>query len=304
MRFVMNLSLILFLLAVGLGVGGAYQGQVRGGLVYYLLLIAVGTGALAFLFAVMLAVFRPTSGKSRYFEMPVTGYLSLLIGFALIGGGAYFYVMYYQKYPLINDVTTDTKDPPEFRGPVMETYAKEGMELVEDSVAPPRIYDPTFANLQRAKYPDVLPLKLKAPPSVSYQAALIAARTVPNWRIVHEEPEKFHFEAVAETEFFHFQDDIAVEIRADIDPKAGLEGEPQSVLHVRSRSRVGRFDFGMNARRVQQFAAKVKSTLPRVLRREQAKQKQEAAAAGQAGSAADAADTQQQPDASATGKAR
>jgi hypothetical protein len=46
--------------------------------------------------------------------------------------------------PYINDVTTDTSNPPQF--------------------SPSKIYESHFAELQRVGYPDLQPLQLEVPP--------------------------------------------------------------------------------------------------------------------------------------------
>ena len=52
-------------------------------------------------------------------------------------------------------------------------------------------------------------------------------------------------EAVATSKLFHFQDDIVIRVRP--------EGQGGSLVDMRSKSRDGQGDFGVNAARIRQF---------------------------------------------------
>lgn len=230
--------------------GGAYQRAITGNLMVLLAVLGVGTGLLAFLFGLMASVVR-----SRLGYVSLTSILSVIYGFGLLGAGAYGYVTYYQKFPRLNDVTTDMKNPPEFRGQYSSFEAAEGQELVKAKAT--RSYDMSFAPLQQAGYPDIQAKAYPHPPDVLFRAAVKTVATLPAWRISFSQPEKFHFEAEVESDTFHFIDDVAVEAR----PAAN----GQSELHIRSRSRAGEFDFGVNAARIRNFYAKVEPNIRRVL---------------------------------------
>lgn len=93
------------------------------------------------------------------------------------------------------------------------------------------------------QYPDIQPQQFKQPVDKVFNAALEVARAM-GWEIRETTPAEGVIEAVATTRLFHFKDDVTITITR--------EGE-QTVVHVRSRSRVGKGDLGTNARRIRAF---------------------------------------------------
>ena len=245
-----RLFLFLSLALLTVGLGGAYQGAVTGNLVVLCAAGGAVAGLLGFVFGLLGNMFR---GKTS--EGSIVSTLAVIHGLALFGVGAYLYFMYYQVFPRINDVTTDFESPPEFTGEFSGFEAQEGAELVRGKNA--RIYDPSFASLQKSGYPDIVPQAFPHPPDVVFRAAIKTAATMPLWTISHSNPEKFHFEAESVSEALHFIDDIAIEARPD--------GKGGSVLQIRSRSRAGQFDFGANAARIRVFFLKLAPNLQRTL---------------------------------------
>ena len=128
-----------------------------------------------------------------------------------------------KSLPYINDITTDTANPPQF--------------------SPPKPYPAHFAELQQIGYPELRALDIAVPPAQAFARAGAAA-LASGWELVASDERAGRIEAVATTRWFGFQDDIAVRISAS---GAG------SRVDVRSRSRVGRSDLGANARRIQDF---------------------------------------------------
>lgn len=260
MILIIRLSFFLAVICFAVGLGGAFQGYVRGQLVLQLTALGVGLTAIAFLFSVIISILRPaTNKKSKEFEMPVTAVLSLVMGLALLGVGAYGYLQFGDK-PMIADISTDTDSPPKFRGPVKTVAALEGLEFMGNASLN-RGYNPMDGMEQLTAYPAVKPTLFEQAREVVYQAALVSAKTSPGWRIVFEDATSYHFEAEFESEMFHFIDDIVVEIRSTKDLK--------SQLQVRSRSRYGIFDLGENANRIARYLMKVKQKVPEMQKRMQ-----------------------------------
>lgn len=104
-------------------------------------------------------------------------------------------------------------------------------------------------------YADVRPLELPVPADAAYQAALDAARSMPHWTIVDEDPATRRFRAEARTRRLKFVDDVTVWV----EPVT----EGRSRVRARSASRVGFTDFGTNARRLRAYLRR----LERVARR-------------------------------------
>jgi uncharacterized protein (DUF1499 family) len=134
----------------------------------------------------------------------------------------------------INDITTDTANPPRYV-----------------DIAPLRANAPAkldyggeeTAAIQKKAYPDIAPAMLSVPREQAFERALAAARSL-GWTVVASVPAEGRIEATDSTLFMGFTDDIVVRVLA--------EGNGSRV-DVRSHSRVGRGDFGTNAKRVRAF---------------------------------------------------
>ena len=103
--------------------------------------------------------------------------------------------------------------------------------------------------LQRAAYPDIAPVILPVPPAEAFKRVDGAAMAM-GWDIVARAPGRRPLEAVATSAWFGFRDDIVVRIRPD---GAG------SRVDIRSKSRDGESDLGVNARRIREFIARLKA---------------------------------------------
>lgn len=168
----------------------------------------------------------------------VAAFLAIVIGIA----GGWVPVTWFlqaQRFPAINDITTDTANPP----PLVVTA-----QLRRGAPNPPG-YPPGSAALQRAAFPDIVPVVLPVPPDEAFRRADRAAMSL-DWDVVARAPAEGRLEAIATTEWFGFRDDIVVRIR------------PQgtgSRVDIRSKSRIGESDFGGNAERVRAFIARLKA---------------------------------------------
>ena len=147
--------------------------------------------------------------------------------------------------PPIHDITTDPDDPPQFDAVVpLRAGAPNSLEYG----------GPQLAAVQRATYPDLMPLAVDAPPG----AVLNGARSVAlelGWEIVAVDREQGLLEATATTFWFGFKDDVAVRVR----PGEG----GGALVDVRSISRVGVGDLGANAARIRTFLTRLQAALAR-----------------------------------------
>lgn len=146
------------------------------------------------------------------------------------------------KYPRMNDVTTDVQNPPSlaFSEPMRE--AEQGGSAAYGGAE--------VAALQQKSYPGIEPATLDEPPAQAFDKALAAAKAK-GWTIVKSDPAAGIIEAYDRSRWFGFTDDIAIRVAA-----AG-EG---SRVDIRSHSRQGRGDFGVNAARVSGFLAALKGS--------------------------------------------
>jgi uncharacterized protein (DUF1499 family) len=133
--------------------------------------------------------------------------------------------------PAINDITTNPEDPPLFSATDRDmSYPAE-----------------RFAPQQRAAYPDLEPIRVSSAPD---QALVLARETAESlgWEIISVDPAAGLLEAREVSRIFRFVDDVVVRVR----PAA-----VGAVIDVRSKSRDGRGDLGVNARRIRAFAAAI-----------------------------------------------
>jgi uncharacterized protein (DUF1499 family) len=168
----------------------------------------------------------------------VAAFLAIVIGAA----GAWVPLHWFlqaQHRPAINDITTDTANPP----PLVATA-----QLRRGAPNPPT-YPKESAALQRAAFPDIEPVTLAVPPAEAFKRVERVAAAL-NWEIVARVPADGRLEAIATSPWFGFRDDIVVRIRPQ---GAG------SRVDIRSKSRIGEADLGGNVDRVRAFLARLKS---------------------------------------------
>lgn len=140
--------------------------------------------------------------------------------------------------PLIHDITTDTEKVPQW------VALQSRRAAAENGAA---YGGPSVAALQKRGYPNLGPLLLPLPPERAFARVEGAARSM-GWRIVAAVPAEGRLEASDTTRWFGFTDDVVV--RVMVAPNG-------SRIDVRSASRVGRSDLGVNAKRVRAFLAAV-----------------------------------------------
>ena len=153
------------------------------------------------------------------------GVLMLVVVFMGIRGGG--------NAPAINDITTSLDDPPAYTAATNEK-ANAGRDMS---------YPAEFVPIVRKAYPDLVSTRLAEPRDNAYRTALDAARRL-GWTIVSEDAGAGVFEAQERSSVFHFVDDISVRVAAD---------EGSSIVDIRSKSRDGRGDMGVNAARIRAF---------------------------------------------------
>jgi uncharacterized protein (DUF1499 family) len=204
--------------------------------------------------------------------MPISGYLALgaaavallclVLGWSVIGltDGAiataalimaiclayvpWHYTRIRSTVPRIHDITTDTENPPQFVA-VLAARAAEG--------AATSVYEgPELAKLQKAAYPDIVPLNVTAPVHPAFQRALAVAKAMPGWTIVGSDPDIGRIEASQSSRWFHFTDDVVIRV---------TQAGSGSRIDMRSLSRHGRSDFGVNAARIKSYMRELRKQL-------------------------------------------
>lgn len=139
------------------------------------------------------------------------------------------------RAPPLHDITTDIDDPPEF----------ETLTLREDNLVPFNNVGEWQA-LHRGSYPDIRPIVIeKAPREVLADARALAEQR--GWEIASIDPEAGRMEATAFASYLRFRDDVVVTVTPIADGSTRVD--------MRSVSRVGVGDFGVNAQRIRDFLA-------------------------------------------------
>jgi uncharacterized protein (DUF1499 family) len=168
------------------------------------------------------------------------GLTPALLGVA-IGAVAAFFPWHASEmrgvYPPMHDITTDAADPPSLDFAAAMRQAEEG--------ASPAYPGADTMVMQQKFYPGIAPPMLDQPPAQVFERALGVA-TAKGWTIVKADPAAGIIDAYDRSLWFGFTDDIAIRVT----PSGG-----GSRVDIRSASRQGRGDFGVNAARVRGFLA-------------------------------------------------
>jgi uncharacterized protein (DUF1499 family) len=167
------------------------------------------------------------------------GRAMLFVALALAASLVYVPVFFWQTrktVPPIHDITTDLDNPPAFSAVLPARAAERAGSLDRRA--------PQLGELQKAAYPDLAPLTITLPPTQAFAAALEAAKSMPGWTIVAADANAGRIEASEQTRWFRFTDDVVIRVVGD---GAG------SRIDMRSTSRQGRSDYGVNAARIRAY---------------------------------------------------
>lgn len=172
---------------------------------------------------------------------------SMLLGVAVIAAGASFMLPYLQlqtarSVPPIHDISTDLSNPPPFIAIA---------PLRADAPNPVEFAGAESAEQQRTAYPDLTTWTTNASAEQVYQQALQVVADM-GWELVAGEAAEGRIEATDTTTWFGFKDDVVIRIVAT---------ETGSAVDVRSKSRVGRSDVGVNAKRIRAFLSALEQAL-------------------------------------------
>jgi Protein of unknown function (DUF1499) len=143
-------------------------------------------------------------------------------------------------YPPMHDITTDAANPPSFEFAAAMRAAEHGAGIA---------YPGDAAAMQQQYYPGIVPALLDAPPAQVFDRALAVVRAK-GWTIVQTDPQAGVIDAYDKSFWFGFADDVAIRVTAT---------DNGSRADIRSGSRQGRGDFGVNAARVRSFLAALKA---------------------------------------------
>ena len=226
---VLALLLLLVVLAGGPGVHLGLWSPLDG---FILSLRAGFMGGLA-LAGLSLIVIIIIAVKKKYGGMG-KAILTLLIGLALASPVAYLRMSGGGGVPPIHDITTDMVNPPQFMALVGKRDAEANSLDYEGE---------KLADQQKQGYPGIAPLMVSDKPEQAFARALAVAAEM-GWEVAGADAAALRFEATDYSMWFRFADDVVVTI---------APSESGSRIDLRSVSRVGRSDLGVNAKRIMTF---------------------------------------------------
>lgn len=155
--------------------------------------------------------------------------------------------------PAIHDVSTDLADPPAFQTLTLRADNLDNIPGADDKDMKGLTPLQRWALVHQKAYGDIRSVRSNEPvPMVIAKAERLAKAR--GWDVAISLPEEGRLEATATSAFFRFKDDVVLRVR----PSETGEG---SIVDMRSVSRVGISDLGMNAKRVRSFLADLTGTV-------------------------------------------
>ena len=106
--------------------------------------------------------------------------------------------------------------------------------------------------MQKTAYPDMVPVMTALPVRRAFNEALHVAKSMPGWIIVAFDVDAGRIEASHQSRWFRFTDDIVIRVVGD---------ELGSRIDMRSTSRQGQSDYGVNAKRIRAYKAALRKRI-------------------------------------------
>jgi hypothetical protein len=228
------------------GLTGAHLGTIPSMAGFLAFLASFAIAVLALLIG--LIGLAHTSSSERRPERPkaVAGIvLGLLIATPV---GVTMWLWSSMPYPTINDITTDFENPPQFINPPELSpgsmkYDRARLEPIQAR------YYPKLGPLPLGENPDRAFARVKAAANVPPLVGREIAGQIPaasGWFIVYVDPATRTIEGVETSYLFRFRDDFVIQVRQG-------DNSNSSLVEMRSRSRNGLGDFGVNYNRIREF---------------------------------------------------
>lgn len=166
-----------------------------------------------------------------------------LILTGIAGGSAFYWQQRAQSVPPIHDISTDLDNPPSFDAM---------LRLRQDAPNPPEYAGEETRQAQIEAYPNIEPLVLNTELQVAMDTAveLILQR---DWDLVAVNRNEGRIEATEKLAWFGFKDDVVLKFTS--------EGENETRVDMRSKSRIGRSDVGVNAKRINRFLTDLEQSI-------------------------------------------
>ncbi|MGB5076448.1 MAG: DUF1499 domain-containing protein [Sphingorhabdus sp.] len=155
--------------------------------------------------------------------------------------------------PSIHDISTDLADPPAFRVLSLRADNLDAVPGEGDDDMKGLNPQQRWVVIHQKSYGDIRSVRINEPvPNVVAKAARLAKAR--GWDIAVALPEEGRLEATETSALFRFKDDVVLRVK----PTETGDG---SIVDMRSVSRVGVSDLGVNAKRVRSFLADLSGTV-------------------------------------------
>lgn len=233
-----------FIAAVGTGWGfWTYQSGLQG--VTWAFFLGIG----AILFGILFG------WRRRKAIVPVPRsrrWVGMLVAIVYVGWVGTF-LMAALTVPAIHDVSTDLADPPTFQMLQLRADNLDNVPGADDEDMKGLTPQQRWSVVHQKAYGDIRSVRINEPvPMVIAKAKRLAEAR--GWDVAIALPEEGRLEATDTSAFFQFKDDIVLRIRST-DTGEG------SIIDMRSVSRVGTSDLGVNAKRIRTFLADLTGTV-------------------------------------------
>ncbi len=230
----LSLAVSFFYLISGYG----YQWEIWSLSVGMSLLRYSAYAAIGLVFISLVSIWYLRKSRTR-----VIAYAVIAFFFAgIISGSALYWNYRASSAPPIHDISTDLEDPPEFVAL---------LRLREGATNQPDYPGGATADEQRQAYPHIQPLELETElQEVMDTAVMLLARR--NWEFAAINRNEGRIEATEKLPWFGFKDDVILRFTPT---------ENGTRVDMRSKSRVGRGDLGVNARRIDRFLSDLEASL-------------------------------------------
>jgi uncharacterized protein (DUF1499 family) len=179
-------------------------------------------------------------------------WIGMLVALIYVGWVGTF-LMAALTVPAIHDVSTNLADPPAFQTLILRIDNLDNIPGADDAKLRSLTPQQRWAVVHQKAYGDIRAVRSNEPvPMVIAKAERLAKAR--GWDVAISLPEEGRLEATETSAFFRFKDDVVLRVR----PTETGEG---SIVDMRSVSRVGISDLGMNAKRVRTFLADLTGTV-------------------------------------------
>ena len=152
--------------------------------------------------------------------------------------------------PPVRDLSTDLDRPPGFM-PSSKAFAARGGPA-------PAAMTPEAVGAAKAAYPELRPILVKSDAATAFALATQVAKDL-GWKVIDAAPPSERGGGVATVDaldaslLLHIEDEIVIRL---------TPAEGATIIDLRSVSKLGRHDFGANAKRIAAFAKAVKEAAP------------------------------------------